>query len=466
MPDFWPNNEISHPFLLECRAMPLDAADIWNKPVEAYLPKSPWRSLAHKVVPWLAAVAAGAIAVYFAQWMFKAEGWAVSFLRGYVWWAGVAMPLFFVLAAYLVRRAAPEAAGSGIPQVIWALNARSAPRALTSIRTAGVKIASALLGALGGASIGREGPTVQVSAALLSATQRLLAKFKMRTDPRALITAGGAAGVAAAFNTPLAGITFALEELASLRFTGLRQDVILTVVLAGLTAQSLAGNYAYFGHPLLSAPQAELYVYALLVGLVFGAVGALFAKALDRAPALFSDREWWAKALLAGLLCWAVSALSDGLTLGSGYAAAKGLLDGQVSSLPYWYSPAKMLTTVLSFHSGMAGGIFAPSLSIGTGLGSLSAGWFPGIPVAACGLVAMAAFFTGVVQAPLTAVVIVMEMTDQHAMILPLFLTALAAQAVAHRIMPVSLYHSIAQRMAAQAESQAPALDRGEHAPA
>jgi H+/Cl- antiporter ClcA len=304
---------------------------------------------------------------------------------------------------------------------------------------------------------------VQVCAALLAATQRLLARFKMRTDPRTLITAGGAAGVAAAFNTPLAGITFALEELASLKFTGLRQDVILTVVLAGLTAQTLAGNYAYFGHPLLPAPQSELYAYALLVGLLYGVAGALFAKALDKAPALFSDRKWWAKALLAGALCWVVAAFSDGLTLGSGYAAAKGLLDGQASSLPYWYSPAKMLTTILSFHSGMAGGIFAPSLSIGTGLGSLASGWFPGIPVAACCLVAMAAFFTGVVQAPLTAVVIVMEMTDQHAMILPLFLAALAAQAVAHRIMPISLYHGIAQRMAAQAELKTPALDRGDH---
>jgi H+/Cl- antiporter ClcA len=435
----------------------------WDKPLQAYLPKSPLRALAHKAVPLLAAVAAGAMAVYFALWMFKAEGWAAASLAASVWWAGLIMPLFFLLSAYLVRRLAPEAAGSGIPQVIWALDSRSAPRSLSSIKTAGVKIASALLGALGGASIGREGPTVQVCAALLAATQRLLARFKMRTDPRTLITAGGAAGVAAAFNTPLAGITFALEELASLKFTGLRQDVILTVVLAGLTAQTLAGNYAYFGHPLLPAPQSELYAYALLVGLLYGVAGALFAKALDKAPALFSDRKWWAKALLAGALCWVVAAFSDGLTLGSGYAAAKGLLDGQASSLPYWYSPAKMLTTILSFHSGMAGGIFAPSLSIGTGLGSLASGWFPGIPVAACCLVAMAAFFTGVVQAPLTAVVIVMEMTDQHAMILPLFLAALAAQAVAHRIMPISLYHGIAQRMAAQAELKTPALDRGDH---
>jgi H+/Cl- antiporter ClcA len=407
--------------------------------------------MAHKGAPWAAAVVAGAVAVLFAFLMFKAETQAQHLLGVYWWLGSFSMPFFFLAAAYTVKQGAPEAAGSGIPQVIWALNSPRAPRALTSLRTAGVKIGSALLGALGGASIGREGPTVQVSAALLAATQRLLARMRLKVDPRTLITAGGAAGVAAAFNTPLAGITFALEELASVKFSAMRYDVIMTVVLAGLTAQTLAGNYAYFGRPLVPSPQFDLYIFALMAGLALGLAGALFAKLLDKAPGFMAERRWWAKALLAGLLCWAFAALSGGLTLGSGYAAARSVLDGQAGMLPYWYGPAKMAVTAFSFHSGMAGGIFAPSLSVGTGLGALSAGLFPKLAVTACCLVGMAAFFTGVVQAPLTAVVIVMEMTDEHAMILPLFLAALVAQAVAHRVMPVSLYHGIAQRMAKEA---------------
>ena len=153
-------------------------------------------------------------------------------------------PLGFAGIAWITRRYAPFAGGSGIPQVIAATRLpEQIGGRLVDLRTALLKVALTLAGLLVGASVGREGPTVQISAAILARVHSVL-QVPLRAS---VMVAGGAAGVAAAFNTPLAGISFAIEELASAYEQRMTLLVITAVIISGMVSLGLAGDYVYFG---------------------------------------------------------------------------------------------------------------------------------------------------------------------------------------------------------------------------
>lgn len=316
---------------------------------------------------------------------------------------------------------------------------------LVSLKVALVKVLSSTIGIFGGASIGREGPTVQIAASVFSAIGNRVRKFYREAEFPSFATAGAAAGVAAAFNTPFAGITFALEELAEDSFSSLKGVVVLGVVLAGIAAQLLAGNYLYFGHPTI--PPFSLVTLALEsipIGLTAGLLGGIFARILAR-PILPMPKSWWMKSLLCGALCAGLGMLTHGDTAGSGYEVTRLSLESGTAP-PLYFPLLKLVSTALSYLSGMAGGIFSPCLSIGAGIGFSFATVFHIASIRACGLVGMVAFFSGVVQAPLTAVVIVMEMTDQHNLILPFIVAALVAKSVGKLFMPTPLYRFLAKQ--------------------
>ena len=372
-----------------------------------------------------------------------------------------ASPLFFVLATYLVRRFAPDAKGSGIPQVLEAIHLTEEPsakgtfatneriRAVISPKTAFVKILSTSSAILGGASVGREGPTVQIAASTFGWIASKTGRILPRLDLQAYLVAGGAAGVAAAFNTPLAGITFALEEIGETKFPQFKENVMLAVVVGGIAAQALAGDYLYFGHPVLEKPAMSFLIGAttidaVLIGLAGGLVGTLFAWILTQTWERRLPRYWLARAFVCGVICACINYATHGATAGSGYEVTRELMDSPTADFSGTFFLTKFVTTVLSYLSGMAGGIFSPSLSIGAGLGWTIATVAHLGNLKTCALLGMVAFFAGAVQAPLTAVIIVMEMTDQHELIIPLLVAAYLAQGVAKRFMPVSLYRVLA----------------------
>ena len=170
-------------------------------------------------------------------------------LTGRPWLAFILAPAGLVFSLLLTQRVFPGAQGSGIPQVIAALHmtdeARS--RVVLSLRIAVGKVVLTLLGLACGASIGREGPTVQVGASIMYAVGQRLRLPRVELQ-RALVLAGGAAGIAAAFNTPLAGVVFAIEELSH-SFEARTSGMVFTaVIIAGITTLGLVGNYTYFGH--------------------------------------------------------------------------------------------------------------------------------------------------------------------------------------------------------------------------
>ncbi|WP_428490839.1 chloride channel protein [Rhodopila sp.] len=412
-------------------------------------PRLWWR----RVVFWVGAVLVAAVAVGFARASDWAGGLFLHFAALYPWLPFIIAPAGLAIAFVLTQRVFPGAQGSGIPQTIAALHLHDPELVdrVLSPRIAIGKVLLTLLGLASGASIGREGPTVQVGASIMHALGKLLRLPRLELR-RALILAGGAAGIAAAFNTPLAGIVFAIEELSHSFESRTSGTVFTAVVVAGATTLGLVGNYTYFGQTAAVLSNADAWPAVILCSLAGGFAGGVFSQALIVAA---RGLPGWAGrmiirhptgfAVLCGLLLAIIGTLSGGQTYGTGYQQARGMVEAH-STLPAVYAALKLAATVVSYVSGIPGGIFAPSLSIGAALGSVLAPLVPGAPVGAMILLGMTAYFCGVVQAPITSAVIVMEMTANQSLMIPLMATSFLSFAVSRLVCRRPLYGALARR--------------------
>ena len=404
-----------------------------------------WR---RRLVFWLGAVAVGYVAVGFAA----AADWAqVSFgkvtaISPYL--ALILTPAGIALSAFIGKRWFTGAQGSGIPQAIAARFVQDRPRLerLLSLRIAFGKVALTLLGLLVGASIGREGPTVQVGASVMF----VIGKLSPRRQ-RGLILAGAAAGVAAAFNAPLAGIVFAIEEMSKSFGTRTSGLIIAAVILAGLVSQSLLGDYTYFGFTAASLPIGTAWMAVPLCGVAGGLAGALFSRILVAVPDMVPGRDLIRRypvtfAGLCGLGVAVCGLLGGGQIFGTGYQEARAVLHHTAGVVPLAYAPLKLLATALSAVAGIPGGIFSPSLSVGAGIGADVARLFHHADAGPIVLLGMVAYFTGVVRAPITAFVIVAEMSGDHSLLVALMASALIADFCARGINREGVYHQLSRR--------------------
>jgi H+/Cl- antiporter ClcA len=356
-------------------------------------------------------------------------------------------PAIFAAVVFATSRWVPEARGSGIPQVIASTRtpAVASTGPLLSLRTAAAKFALTVAMLFAGGSVGREGPTVQISAALMVAVHRVL---RVPVSAGVLI-AGGAAGVAAAFNTPLAGVAFAIEELASAYEQRVAVLVMAAVMIAGLVSLGISGDYVYFGAMKETLAVAAMLIICPVAGVIGGAAGGLFTRLV---LAFAAPGHPWLKRLRAwpvlfaggcGLVVAILGIVTGGGTWGTGYEVTKLIVEGHSASL--WFGPAKAVAALATTLSGAPGGIFAPSLAVGAGVGNLLTPLFPGSPAGAVVLLGMVAYFTGVVRAPLTAVIILSEATASRGMIVPLFATALIADGVSALVSRERLYHGLSK---------------------
>jgi H+/Cl- antiporter ClcA len=370
------------------------------------------------------------------------------------WWLPLlASPAVAAAVVWLTRRFAPGAAGSGIPQVMAALEPAAVPAVrglFVSLRLTVAKIALTAGGLLGGLSLGREGPSVQVAAGVMLQARRFM-PAGAAINAHGLLVAGGAAGIAAAFNTPLAGVMFAIEELArspERRSSGL---IIAAIVLAGVIAVSANGNSTYFG--VIHAPVINfaLFLPGLLVAVLAGLAGGLFSRLLvasmggqgrDIASRLRASHPV-AFAACCGLAVAVIGIVSGGATFGSGYASTRQMVEG-TGAMPPVYALFKFVATWLTSWSGVPAGIFAPSLAIGAAIGNDVALFTYHAQVPALIALGMVGFLAAATQAPLTAFIIVMEMVDGHAMVLSLMACALVSGVIA-RAVSRPLYPTLAR---------------------
>lgn len=408
-----------------------------------------------RVVLWTAGAAVGICAVLFARMADLAQAIFKDIVIASAWWPWLLSPLGFMGVAWVTRTYFRGIEGSGIPQTIFALRPEAGEAAGLFLRPRVVlgRMLLAGVGLLCGGSIGREGPSVHVGAVVAHGFARWLPGGGTAAQRRALILAGGAAGVAAAFNTPLAGIVFAIEELAR-SFEERSSGVALSaVILAGIIAIALVGDYTYFGQPVVSQVDKGVSLGTFEVAILGGLTGGLFSRVLLSAakglPGIFGkvQRERpVAFAALCGLVVAIAGAVFGGLTYGTGYTEAKQILEAN-AHLPWTYAPGRALATLAAFLSGIPAGLMAPSLSVGAGLGQVLADLAHQPSPVPYAILGMCAYLAGVTQAPLTSLVIVMELTTQHAMVLPLMVAAAVATGLSKLITP-SLYHTLANRYA------------------
>ena len=397
-------------------------------------------------------VATGLAAVGFALAATYANVGLGRMLAAWPWAAFVLAPAGLMLCSDLGRRFFAGAEGSGIPQTIAALGSPdpAVRDRLLSLRNAAGKIFLTIVGLLSGASIGREGPTVQIGASIMYSLSRF-SSFPHESMKRGLILAGGAAGIAAAFNAPLAGVVFAIEEMSrsfSQRTSGI---VITAVIVAGIVSYAMLGNYAYFGQTAARLDVASGWSAVILCGTVGGLFGGGFSRlllatgaglggplaALRRTrPVVFAG--------MCGLVIAVLGWLSEGTIYGTGYSETRRILQ-EAGGVPLSFGVLKLLATVVSYASGIPGGIFSPSLAVGAGLGQNIATLLPAAPVAAVAVLGMVAYFSGVVQAPITAFVIVIEMTRDSDMALPLMATSLIAYGFSRLVCPQPIYKALSK---------------------
>ena len=397
------------------------------------------------------AVITGAVAVAFARGSDLALRLFRQFAGDTVLWAWLAPPLGLALLAWLSRRFFPGAQGSGIPQTIAALSLPTAAARdrLLSIRIAVGKFLLTLGAVACGASVGREGPTVQIGASIMHSLGRL-ARFSAADVDRGLILAGGAAGIAAAFNTPLAGVVFVIEELSRSFEERTSGTIFAAVVVAGVTAVAFLGNYTYFGSTQAALTAPGMWLSVPLCGVVGGLAGGVFARLMLRLrrglPGPLGRLQAGspvAFALVCGVAVAALGWLSGGATLGTGYGEARALVQ-QETLATVGFPFAKAGATLASYATGVPAGIFAPSLAVGAGIGGALGLITHVAPGGALVLLTMAAYFSGVVQAPLTALVIVGEMTGNRALTLPLMAVAFIGRGASALVCRESLYRAIA----------------------
>jgi len=410
-------------------------------------------------------VAVGLVSVLFAL----AADWAQStFLTiGHRFWVVPLLltPAGFVFCAWAAREFFPGAQGSGIPQ---AIAARQMPRDLAlrrllSLKICIGKIVLTMVGLLTGASIGREGPTVQIGAAVMLQVARLEA---FASAP-GLILAGSAAGIAAAFNAPLAGVVFAIEEMSrsyEVRTNGL---VLITVIISGLVSLGLTGNYTYFGITHVTASTPRDWALAVACGVFGGLAGGVFSRLMLQGSrlakawiAVHEARRRFTFPLGCGVVVALLGVLTHGATFGTGYEQARAAVEGHAPSWDFWL--AKFAATLITAISGIPGGIFAPSLAVGAGLGA----WMGGATGASLGAVlGMAGYFSGVVQAPMTAFVIILEMTGNDANVIPIMLAAVLGLGASRLVAPEPLYHALAHGFLTPTAGSAARLSATEQTP-
>jgi len=406
-----------------------------------------WRP---RLIFWFGALAIGVISVGFARLADLAQH-AFAGVTASEQWSFllplIITPLGFMLSAYLAATFFPNAQGSGIPQAIAARHLRDPDdRArLLSLRLVVGKIVLTVLGLGSGASIGREGPTVQVGASIMLA----VARFGGMAQARGLILAGSAAGIAAAFNTPLAGVVFAIEEMSRTYESRANGLVLTAVILSGLAALGLAGSYSYFGSAAVAPASVRDWELVLVCGIGGGALGAIFS---GLALHLGQHVRRWAHpqplrrmvmlATVCGLAVAVIGILSDGTTFGTGYDQAKAAVEG--NPLPLLFFLEKLLAGFLSMISGIPGGIFAPSLAVGAGFGS-TVGSLLGSSIALAAILGMAGYFSGVVQAPMTAFVIILEMTGDHQAVIPIMAVSMIGYITSRILSREPLYHGLSR---------------------
>ncbi|WP_333597538.1 chloride channel protein [Chryseobacterium flavum] len=401
---------------------------------------------------WIGSVITGFFAVLYAQIFAWGENLMNFIFDWHAWMIFIIAPVGFVLSWWLVKEFAPNAKGSGIPQVMAAVELANPKehkkiRNLLSIKIIFFKILSSVILVIGGGAVGREGPTIQIAGSVFRKVNEYLPEWWPKISKKNMIMTGAAAGLAAAFNTPLGGIVFAVEELSKTHINYFKTALFTAVIIAGLTAQTLAGSYLYLGYPKTNDVSLMVMFPIILVAATAGILASQLSVIMLKINAwkkktLKTDKANILFLIACALIIASLAYFVNREILGSGKEIMERVLFTK-NKHEDWYVPVlRMLGPALSFTCGGAGGIFAPALTAGASIGSVISGAINLTPnetnVVVLG--GMVAFLTGITRAPFTSAIIVLEMTDRHSLIFHLMLAGMVSSIASILVSRHSLY--------------------------
>lgn len=400
-----------------------------------------------------AAVITGLVSIVFGFGVIRASSFFAQMTSHHDWIVFLLCPFGLALIVFLTRSVFPGAQGSGIPQAMAGLEMQDSADvdSVLSLRIAVGKFLLTLVGFASGASIGKEGPTVQIGCAVMNICGRMGLE-RTRALQRLLILAGGAAGITCAFNAPIAGIIFAIEEMAGSFDDRQVRSIILAAFASGVTLLFVLGYEPYFGFSHAFMKLDWLWLLIPVCAVVGGLSGGLFAQILVTPgkfmPGLVNRLAQKRPVIFAGA-CGLVLAILGYISHGQVFDASSdqarnALVTGTM--LPIGFAPLKFLATLVSYLSGIPGGIFAPSLAVGVGVGTIFAHFVPGLSVSAFAMVGMAGYFSGVVQSPLTATAIVIEMTSNPSMTVPVGIAAILGTMASRLVCKEPVYHAMSHQ--------------------
>ncbi|RRQ45520.1 chloride channel protein [Chryseobacterium sp. SC28] len=400
---------------------------------------------------WIGSVLTGIAAVLYAQIFAFGERTLNKILDWHLWMIFIIAPAGFVLSWWLVKKFAPQAKGSGIPQVMAAVELAN-PREnhliphLLSFRVIIIKVLSSFALVFGGGAIGREGPTIQIAGSIFRKVYEYLPEWWPKISKKNMILTGAAAGLSAAFNTPLGGIVFAVEELSKIHINYFKTALFTAVIIAGLTAQSFAGSYLYLGYPKTNDVTLWIMFPIIFVSGICGILSSQLSVAMLKINRLKKKLKTDLSNIIFLVICALVVAsiayFVNREMLGSGKDIMERILFTDQKTED-WYVPIlRMLGPALAFTSGGAGGIFAPALSTGATIGSVFAGVMnlSDNETNVLVLSGMVAFLTGITRAPFTSAILVLEMTDRHSLIFHLMLAGMMSSIFSVLVSRHSLY--------------------------
>jgi len=399
---------------------------------------------------WIASLLTGIIAIAYSKLFAGAESITAYLLHNHKWWLFLVTPALFLAAYAIVKKYAPYSRGSGIPQVMAAIDLANpkdnhkVPK-LLSIKVIIVKIISSLLMAIGGGAIGREGPTIQIAGSVFRKVNQWIPDSWPKISRRNMIMTGAAAGLAAAFNTPLGGIVFAMEELTRTHIRYYRTAIFSAVIISGLTAQYFLGPYLYLGYPNVSNLSPYIFLGVAFVAMLTGLTGSAMCKlmlAIFRWKKNFSVRQNGLYVVVCALVMVTIALFVTTDILGSGKELMNTVLFSANKRIE-WYTPVvRVLGSVLCFTTGAAGGVFAPALGSGASVGAMVAGWFSFSDTNTNILIlaGMVGFLTGVTRTPFTSAILVLEMTNSHNVIFHLMLAGMIASVASLSVDKHSFY--------------------------
>ena len=366
--------------------------------------------------------------------VFAINGWAIF----------IYTPLVFVLIIYLLKKYFPYADGSGLPQG-YAVDIFDEERLhkTYSLRSLVGKVILTFMSIASGASLGKEGPTIQICASLFNQMKDISDKKR-----RLLIKLGAGVGVAAAFNAPIGGMVFAIEEYVKRITPKIATLLVGATLVAVFIADLLTSNEPYMG-AINSADLVHSWhiaIFAILIGISCGLAGALYTKmmvfiSVDKTWKInaWRKKHYYVNAFIFGLIVASIGYLTHGLSFGNGSETTREYLTQGINA-PWYYAFGKFFGSLASVGAAVPGGYFSTALSMGAGIGDFLHRLDPQVPLAQFYLLGMTGFLAAITQSPITAVAMVVEMSDSSHFTLPILFSAYLASIIAEQFGD-SVYH-------------------------